>query len=276
MNNRLFFILLLISATGCGSPIPTIPEQEGPGYDPSQTILIPEGNFVMGSDEWADTERPARTIYLNTYRIDKYEVTNAQYAFFLRAVEVLENTAGDELVDIDDRDIEIGFTDNGLEVLDQSKADYPIMEVSWYGATAFCNWVGGRLPTEAEWEKAARGVDGWHFPWSNDPLEASLITGWAIEGPTAQVGSHAIDKSPYGVFDMGGNIAEWVNDWYAQSYYSEGPEQNPLGPEDGVLRVVRGGATSPYPQDMRTTVRRRHRPGTTSRAIGFRCAYDVE
>jgi formylglycine-generating enzyme required for sulfatase activity len=123
---------------------------------------------------------------------------------------------------------------------------------------------------------AARGVEGQNFPWSNDPLEGSLITGWALEGPTANIGSHQIDKSPYGGFDMGGNIAEWVNDWYAQSYYSEGPEQNPLGPEEGSLRVARGGATSPYPQDMRTTIRRRYRPRTTSRAIGFRCAYDVE
>jgi sulfatase modifying factor 1 len=278
MTVRHFFISILIVATGCGSPIPTVPEQQEQGlrYDPSQTILIHEGNFLMGSNEWADPERPAHTVFLNPFRIDKYEVTNERYIFFLQDVSTLENAAGNELVDIDDNDLGIGFTDNGLEVLDPTKTNHPIIEVSWYGAASFCFWAGGRLPTESEWEKAARGVEGQHFPWSNEPLTGSLVTGWAIEGPTASVGTHDIDKSPYGVFDMGGNIAEWVNDWYTSNYYADSPEQNPLGPEEGTHRVARGGATSPYPQDMRATVRRRYRPGTTSRAIGFRCVYDVE
>jgi formylglycine-generating enzyme len=271
---RHFFIFLFIIGTGCELPIPTSPEQQGLRYDPSQTVLIPEGNFLMGSNDWSDTERPAHSVFLNTFRIDKYEVTNAQYAFFLNDVNTLENNAGNALVDINDSDLQIGFTENGLSVLDTTQTTHPIVEVSWYGATAFCFWAGGRLPTEAEWEKAARGVDGQHFPWSNEPLAGSLITGWALEGPTANVGTHDIDKSPYGVYDMGGNIAEWVNDWYIQNYYVNSPEQNPPGPDEGTHRVVRGGATSPYPQDMRVTVRRRYRPNTTGRSIGFRCVYD--
>lgn len=276
MTIRHFFILFVILTLGCDPPIPTVPEQIGPGYDPSQTILIPEGNFLMGSNEWAETERPAHTVYLNAFRIDKYEVTNDQYAFFLREVETLQNAGGNELVDIDDSDLEIGFTENGLQVLDPAKADHPIVEVSWYGATAYCLWAGGRLPTESEWEKAARGVEGQHFPWSNEPLAPSLLIDWSLQGPTASVGTHTIDKSPYGVFDMGGNIAEWANDWYAQSYYINSPDQNPPGPQEGTHRIARGGATSPYPQDMRATVRRRYLPSTTSRALGFRCVYDVE
>ncbi|MDP6038441.1 MAG: SUMF1/EgtB/PvdO family nonheme iron enzyme [Candidatus Latescibacteria bacterium] len=278
MINRRFLLGILLTVYLCGCSANNgvnDPYEQGLTYDPSQTALIPAGPFVMGSDSWADTERPAHTVHLNAYRIDKYEVTNDQYAFYLRLIENLEDAEGNELVDIGDTDLEIGFTDNGLVVLDSTKANHPIIEVSWYGAKAYCEFIGGRLPTEAEWEKAARGETGQHFPWSNDPLESSLLIDWSLQGYGA-VGVRAVDLSPYGVHDMGGNVAEWVHDWYASEYYKTSPDQNPTGPETGDRRVARGGATSPYPQDMRATVRRRYRPDTTGRSIGFRCVYDVE
>ena len=179
------------------------------------------------------------------------------------------------MVDIDDRDLEIGFTLDGLVVTDSTKIDHPMIEVSWYGAKSYCEFIGGRLPTEAEWERAARGEMAQTFPWSNEPLESSLLTGWSLEGRSS-VGGRTVDTSPHGVHDMAGNVAEWVQDWYAAEYYLTSPVQNPAGPETGDRRTVRGNALSPYPQDLRTTLRRRFRPRTTSNSIGFRCVYDVE
>ena len=271
-----FLFSILIAFYGCGIGSVKDPYEQGLTYDLDKTVLIPAGAFVMGSNSWSDSEQPSHTVFLEAYRIDKYEVTNEQYAFYLRLTEKLEDAEGNALVDLDDRDIQIGFTLNGLVVLDSTKSDHPMTEVSWYGAKAYCERIGGRLPTEAEWEKAARGESGQHFPWSNEPLDTSLLVDWSTEGPTAAVGVHEVDVSPYGVRDMGGNVAEWVWDWYDPNYYAASPEENPSGPETGTHRVVRGGATSPLPQDMRTTIRRRFFPRTTSGSIGFRCVYDVE
>ena len=271
-----FLFSILIAFYGCGIGSVKDPYEQGLTYDLDKTVLIPAGAFVMGSNSWSDSEQPSHTVFLEAYRIDTYEVTNEQYAFYLRLTEKLEDAEGNALVDLDDRDIQIGFTLNGLVVLDSTKSDHPMTEVSWYGAKAYCERIGGRLPTEAEWEKAARGESGQHFPWSNEPLDTSLLVDWSTEGPTATVGVHEVDVSPYGVRDMGGNVAEWVWDWYDPNYYAASPENNPSGPETGTHRVVRGGATSPLPQDMRTTIRRRFFPRTTSGSIGFRCVYDVE
>ena len=271
-----FLFFILIAFYGCGIGSVNDPYEQGLTYDLEKTVLIPAGTFVMGSNSWSDSEQPSHTVFLEAYRIDKYEVTNEQYAFYLRLIEKLEDAEGNALVDLNDRDIQIGFTVNGLVVLDSTKSDHPMTEVSWYGAKAYCERIGGRLPTEAEWEKAARGENGQHFPWSNEPLDTSLLVDWSTEGPTAAVGVHEVDVSPYGVRDMGGNVAEWVWDWYDSNYYAASPGENPSGPETGTHRVVRGGATSPLPQDMRTTIRRRFFPRTTSGSIGFRCVYDVE
>ena len=271
-----FLFCILIAFYGCGIDSVNDPYEQGLTYDLDKTVLIPAGAFIMGSNSWSDSEQPSHTVFLNAYRIDKYEVTNDQYAFYLRLTEKLEDAEGNALVDLDDRDIQIGFTVNGLVVLDSTKSDHPMTEVSWYGAKAYCELIGGRLPTEAEWEKAARGESGQHFPWSNEPLDTSLLVEWSTKGPTATVGAHEVDVSPYGVRDMGGNVAEWVWDWYNPNYYAASPERNPSGPEMGTHRVVRGGATSPLPQDMRATIRRRFFPRTTSGSIGFRCVYDVE
>ena len=273
-----WLVVWIAGTCGCGQGGNTVAVEEE-AFSPiepirGETVPIPGGSFMMGSDDFAEAESPPHPVAVNPFRMDKFEITNRQYAAYLNAIQRVVDAEGNELVDIGDRDLQLGFTVNGLEILNPEAADHPVVEVSWYGAVAYCEWAGGRLPTEAEWEYAARGTDGRHYPWANDPLDIGLLFDWSTAGPTAAVGSHKEDVSFFGVSDMGGNVAEWVLDWYDQHYYKISPQDNPRGPEMGIGRTARGGATSPRPRDMRVTVRRRYSPGVTGRSVGFRWVYD--
>ncbi|MBI4489944.1 MAG: formylglycine-generating enzyme family protein [Deltaproteobacteria bacterium] len=221
-------------------------------------VPIPAGEFWMGSNDGRENEKPRRRVYLDAFYIDKYEVTNSQYEKFMKA------------------------TGQGAPEYWNDPASYgfqqPVVGVSWYDAEAYCTWAGKRLPTEAEWEKAARGTDGRKYPWGNEEpdrekanyyLLVRIIFTW-----TVPVGSYPKGVSPYGIHDMAGNVWEWVADLYDETYYQRAPERNPKGPNSGQKRVVRGGAWPvPFQIDLRSSYRLAENPTYRHYYLGFRCAW---
>jgi len=225
---------------------------------PGEMVLIPAGEFTMGSDEGENDEKPIHKVYLDAYYIDKYEVTNAQYKECVKAGKCK-------------KPYDTAWYDN------QNYSNHPVVYVDWYMADTYCEWAGKRLPTEAEWEKAARGTDGRKYPWGNNWCETCC--NWEEEGKkdgyrgTAPVGSYESGKSPYGVYDLSGNVWEWVADWYSGNYYQNSPYKNPTGPSSEAIRVMRGGSWNfSYPDYFRGAVRIWLDPDSWVNLIGFRCA----
>jgi formylglycine-generating enzyme required for sulfatase activity len=224
-------------------------------------VFVPAGGFHMGSEQGPAEhlgQTPQHTVLLDAFWIDQTEVTNAQYE---KCVE-----AGACLV----REEMAGY-------VPQEKPGYPV-EATWSDAQAYCQWVGGRLPTEAEWEKAARGTDGRTYPWGNARPDCSLATAFGKDGACAEgtvpVGSTPDGASPYGALDMAGNAAEWVNDWFDYGYYARSPERNPHGAESGTSRVVRGGNWDSSPDWVSCFYRDAWEPDAY--LAGFRCAVGAE
>jgi formylglycine-generating enzyme required for sulfatase activity len=226
-------------------------------------ITVPAGEFAMGTDPdqerwlaehygdiYLDDEKPAHAVFLAEYEIGKYPVTNEQYLAFVRATGRRAPN-----------DWEGGRPPAGKE-------KHPVVWVSWEDAGAFCEWASQltgerlRLPTEAEWEKAARGADGRLWPWGNQPLDAAR----GSEGGAMPVGARSPGGgSPYGCADMAASVGQWVADWYGSDYYSRSPRDNPLGPPSGYSRVIRGGA-------MHSAHREHGGPSGRNAFLGFRCA----
>jgi formylglycine-generating enzyme required for sulfatase activity len=233
---------------------------------PVPMVSVAAGEFTMGSDEGDPGEKPVHTVYLDGFYIDETEVTNAQYR----------------------KCVEAGACDAPLNTTYYDNADYaqhPVVYVSWNDANAYCRSVGKRLPTEAEWEKAARGTDRLIYPWGNtfdgtklnfadkntnlDWSDSNWDDGYA---DTAPVGSYPDGASPYGALDMAGNVWEWVADWYDLGYYDQSPERNPPGPDSGEHRVLRGGSWSNQAYRVRSAARGTGDPFYRSDNVGFRCA----
>jgi formylglycine-generating enzyme required for sulfatase activity len=217
-------------------------------------VLIPGGAFRMGSDAGGD-ESPIHSVFLETYYIDQYEVTNAHYAACVDA-GVCEEV-------------------NPSELRDPEFAGFPVRYVRWEQAVTYCEWRGGFLPTEAQWEKAARGgLDSMEYPWGDEPggCEPGAANGAqyaACGASTVAVGSFA--PNGYGLYDVVGNVWEWTADWYDRSYYGESPESNPPGPEFGTLRVRRGGSWGFNDDYLRVANRTSVEPVGYA-DIGVRCA----
>ncbi len=219
--------------------------------DGSVMITIPAGKFIMGSNNGEPNKRPVHTVYLDVYQIGKCEVTVAQYRKFC-------NATGRSMPQAP----EWGWKDK-----------HPVVNVTWEDAAAYCKWAGGRLPTEAEWEKAARGTDGRGYPWGNkwDRKKCANIKIGLTS--TARVGAYPAGASPCGCEDMAGNVYEWCADWYSASYYGRSPSSNPKGPKDGELRVLRGGGWVGNATGCLITSRNAGLPGITrTNYFGFRLA----
>ena len=225
----------------------------------------------MGSDDGPEDERPAHRVDLPAFRIDRFPVTNARFAEFLNASGT-RNAKGERVFDDDDADARIHRID-GKWTADRGFEHHPVVEVSWPGARDYCAWRGRRLPSESEWEKAARGHDGRRYPWGNEPPDktrAQFAAGW---NETALVDAHPRGASPYGALDMAGNAWEWVSSAYRSYPYRADDGREDLNAD--VVRGTRGGGHDSPAPEITTTQRGR----TLSRAprgghhnIGFRCA----
>jgi len=240
-------------------------------------VYVPEGEFVMGSENpESEDSSPVHTVYLDAFWIDQTEVTNGKYQACVEAGGCRPPSS----VGSHTRDFYYG---------NPQYADHPVVFVDWFSATDYCTWAGRRLPTEAEWEKAARGIHGARFPWGNGGISGSLLNfadrnsdvAWADQSiddgyaDTAPVGSYPDGASPYGALNMAGNVNEWVADWYDGDYYSISPEANPTGPTSETAedrRVFRGVSFIDVGLLAESSLRRRHSPSDAASTGGFRCA----
>ncbi len=249
-------------------------------------VLIPAGTFIMGSpakSPYPDNEKPSHRVYLDDFYIDKYEVTNEEFALFLNSVKPDESERKKWIVlrsDLKTEErkdwwpAEIVYEDGVYKPV-RGFERHPVNSVSWYAADAYCRWLGKRLPTEAEWEKAARGgLDGMLYPWGNAYPTTGIVYNriWkdnALPVPTGQVGNYA--PNGYGLWDMAGNVAEWVSDWYDPEYYIKSPKRNPQGPETGTYKVIRGGSWAGNANSIRVGARMFDMPESMPSGVGFRC-----
>jgi len=248
-------------------------------YDGMPQIFIPAGEFVMGADDedafGRRAEFPPHRVQLAAYWIDKFEVTNEQFVQFLNKRARGNLALIYSYCDIGNTFCKIRYNEKSGECfVEPGFEKHPVCAVSWVGAKAYAESVRRRLPTEAEWEKAARGTDGRRYPWGNqwEPKNTNTSEGGA--GQPLPVGSRPKDISPFGVMDMAGNVREWVFDSWKEDFYSQSPVTDPVNSE-GFERVVRGGAWCLTEWDARTTSRQFLNPGVQRRYMGFRCAETV-
>jgi eukaryotic-like serine/threonine-protein kinase len=274
--------------------------------DGMRMVYVPAGEFYMGYQEYTasdpryDLQFPKHIVALDSYWMDKTEVTNAMFSKFVDAtgyVTEAEKRGNGHValpkvywkrVDGASWENPLG-PDSNIKKLKK----HPVVQVSWNDANAYCQWAGRRLPTEAEWEKAARGLDLRIYPWGNtewtgelanlpDKNFAQYIDFAAVKSEvddgytyTAPVGSYPKGASPYGVLDMAGNVWEWVYDWIGKEYISDAPAENPSGPSSGVMRVIRGMSWD-IDYGESAIYRQNNWPDQSSASLGFRCAVSAE
>lgn len=273
-------------------------DDNDPGVTPATERLIAAGPFTRGRDDGERNQSPAREITLSAFCMDVTEVTNTAFVAFLDA----ERAAGRDNVTADGELLYDVFDDDdtvperltqgsdGSWSIEDGYEDHPVTEVFHWSGEAYCAWRGGRLPTEAEWEKAARGTDDRTYPWGDDPLQcdrANMRPGPEGAGgaepcvdDTTPVGSYPDGAGPYGLLDQTGNVAEWVHDWYLEDYYADSPATDPMGPEYGEApqypdqgaRITRGGSFANGDVFQRVSHRFPEPEAGSSNGVGFRCA----
>lgn len=233
----------------------------GPKQMASLMILVPGGDFEMGSvaGVGGDDEQPLHHVYVDAFYMDKYPVTVQDYNSFLKS------TGGKPP----------RFWKEANLQRDKKR---PVVGVSWFDSNAYCNSMGKRLPTEPEWEKTARGTDGRQYPWGNEKPTRHHVnfdsewSEWNGYRTLTNVDEFPSGKSPYGVYDMAGNVCEWVGDWYGEFYYKNSNKKNPKGPARGDKKVIRGGSWKDKAEDLRSTFRDWLHPSDKTPDVGFRCA----
>ena len=228
-------------------------------------VYVPAGEFTMGRDDIVFGKEVVHPVYLDAFWIDQTEVTNGMYAKCVTDGGCMTHTS-------------MSYS-HGLYYGNPAYDNYPVIHVSWDRADKYCSWANRRLPTEAEWEKAAswdekKGIK--HvYPWG-DTIDCTLANYKGKDngcvGDTTPVGSYQDGQSTYGAFDMAGNVWEWVSDWWDPSYYEDSPYLNPQGPNSGTLRVVRGGSWGAVNTVVGSADRTWFQPSMKSDSIGFRCA----
>jgi len=265
-------ILAGVFTAGAGETPPPPSPNGSHGKDGTPMVLIPEGAFTMGAGDGSGNERPEHKVWLDSYLIDQFEVPINRYAKFLEQAKQSPPPTWDE---------------DAVA----SAGNRPAVGLSWADAEAYCKWTGKRLPTEAEWEKAARGTDGRRYPWGqmqpfvdianynrgawvSDAVTLTAIDS-GIEGMSVRHGTKEGGRSPFGLYNMAGNAAEWVADWYDREYYAKSPERNPKGPVKGEKKVMRGGSWADLPMGLRVTARVSAEPDFQDRTLGVRCAMDA-
>ncbi len=239
-------------------------------------VLIPAGHFQMGSADGEEDERPAHTVYLDAFYMDRHLVTNADYARFLNVFgnrkeggkKWLDNAGplSSWLCKIQQK--------GGRFIPKRGYENHPVVKVSWYGARAYAQWAGKRLPTEAEWEKAARGtLEGQTYVYGDTiPAQAANVGGFRATTP---VGFYS--PNGFGLYDMVASVWQWCSDWYDKEYYARSPSENPKGPESGSLKVLRGGSWF-HKENWRVANRNADDPLSIYFCFvtGFRCAKDAD
>jgi formylglycine-generating enzyme required for sulfatase activity len=253
-------VALAWSAARAASPREGASDQAVPALDQS-LVRVPAGSFSMGSDSGAPDEKPVHCVTGSAFAMDRYEVTNVRYGACVRAGACTSPSLSSSAT-------RAHYFD------DPAFADYPVIFVSWAQAKAFCAFANGRLPTEAEWERAAAGSDAPRtYPWGESPPDCSKANFAGCVGDTDRVGRRPAGQSPYGAFDMAGNVWEWTSDWYDAGYYRTSPIQDPTGPTSGTLKVMRGGCWVSGAVSLRTTCRKASLPDAWAPNVGFRCVY---
>lgn len=250
--------------SGCGSSTPT-----------DDMVQIPAGTYTVGREvEEFPAEGPTHTVTLGAFEIDVYEVTNSQFRSFTNA----EDCPGPAVEGNPDPCVYDGAVQSNTRFdywTNGTYRKYPVLNVRWDQADAYCRWLGKRLPTEAEWEVAARGSDAYLYPWGNEEPTCADAN---FEGCTPDsVSRYDLEGgvSPFGAMFMAGNLAEWTADWYNADYYTWGPTDNPQGPQTGSSKVVRGGSWYCPATKVTTTYRDHANPMLQYNTIGFRCARSV-
>jgi len=244
-------LVAAVSCSGSGQATTDGSSGNGGGSGGGGSATVPAGPFMMGCNASVDSdchedEKPYHQVTLPAFTIDLHEVTGSEYAACSAA--------------------------GVCPAADTSQSNGPVVLTTWSAASAFCTWKGKRLPTEAEWEKAARGTDGRIYPWGNSAPDCTRAQTASCGGTPGPVGAHPAGASPYGVLDMAGNVWEWVADWYQTDYYAQSPSESPPGPSTGTNRIRRGGATAFTDPAPRVSLRVSTPPNTADTTTGFRCA----